>query len=116
MYDSTLPLAAQMGEMRLGEGSDSVKDSLRGANDEQKGKGEATAKRRFPEEEEEDMLRETNDRFVLFPIKYHEVGRWRCRCTLANDRSGQPTKRHKRRSGPLRKSICRKTPITGTTA
>lgn len=32
-------------------------------------------KRRFPEEEEEDLLRETNDRFVLFPIKYREVRR-----------------------------------------
>lgn len=30
-------------------------------------------RRRFPEEEEEDLLRETNDRFVLFPIKYREV-------------------------------------------
>lgn len=29
--------------------------------------------RRFPEEEDEDILRETEDRFVLFPIKYREV-------------------------------------------
>jgi len=29
--------------------------------------------RRFPEEEDEDLLRETDDRFVLFPIKYREV-------------------------------------------
>jgi ribonucleoside-diphosphate reductase subunit M2 len=31
------------------------------------------AKRRFVEEEDEEILRESNDRFVLFPIKYHEV-------------------------------------------
>lgn len=32
-----------------------------------------TSARRFPEEEDEDLLRETDDRFVLFPIKYNEV-------------------------------------------
>ena len=31
------------------------------------------ASRRFPEEEDEAILKETNDRFVLFPIKYNEV-------------------------------------------
>lgn len=31
------------------------------------------SKRRFPEEEDEDILRESNDRFVLFPIKYREA-------------------------------------------
>jgi ribonucleoside-diphosphate reductase subunit M2 len=35
--------------------------------------GVTVQKRRFPEEEEEDLLRESNDRFVLFPIKYREV-------------------------------------------
>lgn len=29
--------------------------------------------RRFPEEDDEDILRESSSRFVLFPIKYHEV-------------------------------------------
>jgi ribonucleoside-diphosphate reductase subunit M2 len=29
--------------------------------------------RKFPEEEEEDILRESNARFVLFPIRYREV-------------------------------------------
>lgn len=29
--------------------------------------------RKFPEEEEEDILRETSDRFVLFPIKYRDI-------------------------------------------
>lgn len=38
-------------------------------------KDQKVVTRRFPEEEDEDILRETNDRFVLFPIKYHEVGR-----------------------------------------
>ncbi|RSH94450.1 hypothetical protein EHS25_004253 [Saitozyma podzolica] len=33
------------------------------------------SKRRFVEEEDEEILRESNDRFVLFPIKYHEI--WR---------------------------------------
>jgi ribonucleoside-diphosphate reductase subunit M2 len=34
--------------------------------------------RRFPEEEDEDILRETEDRFVLFPIKYREVSFHEC--------------------------------------
>lgn len=29
--------------------------------------------RLFPEEEDEDILRESSDRFVVFPIKYREV-------------------------------------------
>ena len=29
--------------------------------------------RRFPEEEDEDILKESNARFVLFPIRYREV-------------------------------------------
>lgn len=32
-----------------------------------------TATRKFPEEEDEDILRETSDRFVLFPIKYRDI-------------------------------------------
>ena len=31
--------------------------------------------RRFPEEADEDILRESNARFVLFPIRYREVRR-----------------------------------------
>ena len=42
--------------------SDEAKESVKGKE-----------KRRFPEEEEEDLLRESNSRFVLFPIKYREV-------------------------------------------
>ncbi|OCF40176.1 ribonucleoside-diphosphate reductase subunit M2 [Kwoniella heveanensis CBS 569] len=34
---------------------------------------EQTQKRRFPEEEDEDILRESNERFVLFPIRYREI-------------------------------------------
>ncbi|WVQ80337.1 hypothetical protein IAT38_002442 [Cryptococcus sp. DSM 104549] len=33
----------------------------------------AKASRRFPEEEDEDILRESDSRFVLFPIRYHEI-------------------------------------------
>lgn len=29
--------------------------------------------RKFPEEEDEDILRESSDRFVLFPIKYRDI-------------------------------------------
>ncbi|WVR08350.1 hypothetical protein IAU60_005405 [Kwoniella sp. DSM 27419] len=36
-------------------------------------KQETSPSRRFPEEEEEDLLRESNERFVLFPIKYREI-------------------------------------------
>lgn len=35
--------------------------------------GEDKVTRKFPEEEEEDILRESDSRFVLFPIKYNEV-------------------------------------------
>lgn len=62
MYDPSLPIAEQLNSMELsGEEPD--------VNSEEKTK----VARRFPEEEEEDILRETSDRFVLFPIKYREV-------------------------------------------
>ncbi|OXG84698.1 ribonucleoside-diphosphate reductase subunit M2 [Cryptococcus neoformans Gb118] len=35
--------------------------------------GEDKVTRKFPEEEEEDILRESDSRFVLFPIKYNEI-------------------------------------------
>lgn len=76
MYDSTLPLAVQVGEMRLGGGSETNSGSARVTNGDHGEKREVGLKRRFPEEEDEDILRETNDRFVLFPIKYHEVNRF----------------------------------------
>jgi len=31
--------------------------------------------RKFPEEEDEEILKESNSRFVLFPIKYREASR-----------------------------------------
>lgn len=34
---------------------------------------DAPLPRRFPEEDDEDILRESSSRFVLFPIRYHEV-------------------------------------------
>lgn len=33
----------------------------------------AIERRRFPEEEDEDILRESSDRFVLFPIKHRDI-------------------------------------------
>jgi hypothetical protein len=39
--------------------------------------------RRFPEEEDEDLLRESDDRFVLFPIRYREVCRTANCCSNA---------------------------------
>lgn len=44
-------------------------DSNKGGNPAKEGK----VTRKFPEEEEEDILRESESRFVLFPIKYNEV-------------------------------------------
>lgn len=57
-------------EKGLHYGEQGIKMASRSEN------GDSTStvqKKRFPEEEDEDLLRETNDRFVLFPIKYHEV-------------------------------------------
>lgn len=34
---------------------------------------EGKLERKFPEEEDEEILKESNSRFVLFPIKYREV-------------------------------------------
>ena len=62
MYDPSLPIAEQLNSMELSGEEPDVKS-------EEKTK----VVRRFPEEEEEDILRETSDRFVLFPIKYREV-------------------------------------------
>ncbi len=42
-------------------------------NDEIKGAGEKVIPRKFPEEADEVLLQESNDRFVLFPIKFNEV-------------------------------------------
>ena len=37
------------------------------------GEKEDKLERKFPEEEDEEILKESNSRFVLFPIKYREV-------------------------------------------
>lgn len=47
------------------EGSDSNKG--------RKPAGKDKMPMKFPEEEEEDILRESDSRFVLFPIRYNEV-------------------------------------------
>ncbi|WWC95239.1 hypothetical protein V866_002098 [Kwoniella sp. B9012] len=67
MYDSNSSLESDMSGMTItaldqNEHSASTKH----AADHQK-------QRKFPEEEDEDILRESNDRFVLFPIKYREI-------------------------------------------
>ena len=36
---------------------------------------DSKVERKFPEEEDEEILKESNSRFVLFPIKYREVSR-----------------------------------------
>ena len=70
-----------------------------------------------PEEANEPLLQENPHRFVLFPIKYHEV-RVPSRVTrkvsyqsivLTNDsRSGKCTRRPKPLSGQQKRSICRR--------
>jgi len=73
----------------------------------------------------EPILRENAQRFVLFPIKYHEVCcpiRASTRTVLAlhptdtSYRYGKCTKRPRRHSGQQRRLIFRKTYTTGTSA
>lgn len=71
---------------------------------------EKVGTRRFPEEEDEDILKESNSRFVLFPIRYREVS-----CSNSTNRGkedhdltiryGRHIKHHKRVSGPQRSWI-----------
>lgn len=70
MYDSTSPLAERLGEMRVADHNYAKVGEAKKSEEGQV----VSEKKRFPEEDDEEMLRETNDRFVLFPIKYHEVG------------------------------------------
>lgn len=76
-------------------------------------------------EAEEPILKANPHRFVMFPIRYHEVGldrlaslRERVREPMAdaicNHRSGRCTRRPRRRSGLRRRSIFRKIFTTGT--
>ena len=81
------------------------------------------------EEEVEPILQENPQRFVLFPIKYHEVRvslassratRRRVKCLLTSSmltraiRSGRCTKRPKHHSGLPRRLICQRIFTTGT--
>jgi hypothetical protein len=76
-----------------------------------------------PEEADEPLLQENPQRFVLFPIKYHEVSRvdaftrkvhvqW---LTLLCYRSGRCIKRPKHLSGPPKRLIYPRIFTTGTT-
>lgn len=53
---------------RIEDNEDDISSSGSGT-----GKGKELEVRRFPEEEDEEILKESNARFVLFPIKYREV-------------------------------------------
>ena len=77
-----------------------------------------------PHEADEPLLQENPHRFVLFPIKYHEVRVIDAltrrvlltTCTNMLHRYGRCTRRPKHRSGPPKKSIYRRIYTTGTTA
>jgi ribonucleoside-diphosphate reductase subunit M2 len=86
MYDSSSSLENKMGQdwqtsngsvrseeeegMEILLDEPSKKDiALKNVSEEKGGKLE----RKFPEEEDEEILKESNSRFVLFPIKYREV-------------------------------------------
>ena len=76
--DQARPIYERLGILILKEGEgrnydDRVNSSGAAGVSRAKEDGEVVKPRRFPEEEEEDLLRESNDRFVLFPIKYREV-------------------------------------------
>ncbi|KAK8849380.1 hypothetical protein IAR55_004712 [Kwoniella newhampshirensis] len=81
MYHSSSSLEEKMGQANLGEtSSDGARRSSQttsqvetnGSMKEMEG-GNRVMKRRFPEEDEEDLLRESDARFVLFPIRYREI-------------------------------------------
>lgn len=59
--------------VKNGESSTSGRRASQSLAAGKEGDGEMKPTRKFPEEEDEDLLRESNDRFVLFPIKYREV-------------------------------------------
>lgn len=78
-----------------------------------------------PSEADEPLLQENPHRFVLFPIKYHEVcaqQRVTCEALFGDNeadprqsRCGKCTRRQKHRSGLRRKSIFQKIYTTGIT-
>lgn len=83
MYDASTDLERGMGTMEILSDEKYASSSYRPRalpDGEQKKEkdgacetGSEVARKRFPEEEDEDLLRESNDRFVLFPIKYREI-------------------------------------------
>jgi hypothetical protein len=83
MYDSSSSLDGKMGRNWNTSGSIAVEEeeAMEVLLDEPKPvrltetvmEKEDKVKRKFPEEEDEEILKESNSRFVLFPIKYREV-------------------------------------------
>jgi hypothetical protein len=76
--------------------------------------GQENKQAKLDEEEEEPLLVENKKRFVLFPIKYHEVcGVW---VVGVDGRSGRCIRRQRRRSGLPRRSISPRISTIGNTA
>ncbi|WWD20001.1 hypothetical protein CI109_104474 [Kwoniella shandongensis] len=87
IYHSTSSLEDKMGQADLGESSSAAArrasqsnapaaDGVEGKKNESgeiESNGKEVTRRRFPEEEDEDLLRESEARFVLFPIRYREI-------------------------------------------
>ena len=76
----------------------------------EKGKKKDGEIRRFPEEEDEDILKESNSRFVLFPIRYREVSDTRRvdpdqLIQSSCDRYGRRTRLHRQASGQQKSLI-----------
>ncbi|WWD04015.1 hypothetical protein V865_002078 [Kwoniella europaea PYCC6329] len=67
MYDSNTSLESDMSGMTITALDQNERSVPTKSADDQK------KQRKFPEEEDEDILRESNDRFVLLPIKYREI-------------------------------------------
>jgi hypothetical protein len=116
MYDPSRPISKQVEEMDLNRKAPSS-SSLDETAEKQGDEDTKKVPRRFPEEENEDILRETNDRFVLFPIKYREVRsstsfRTQVGTELTN-RFGQRTKHARPRSGQQKRLISATTSMTG---
>ncbi|WWC73378.1 uncharacterized protein I206_107345 [Kwoniella pini CBS 10737] len=66
MYDSNASLEDHLSSITITNANQSSDETVKGKEVEKK-------QRRFPEEDDEDILRESDDRFVLFPIKYREI-------------------------------------------
>jgi ribonucleoside-diphosphate reductase subunit M2 len=90
MYDSSASLEDKMGKEwnTTGSAASEEEEGMEILLDEPTNKSvvaktapadkEGKSERRFPEEEDEEILRESNSRFVLFPIKYREVSSALC--------------------------------------